>query len=163
MPRKVSVKRFSEVSKLIASWPENEREQIVRDLAYNLPDSRVTEIADGIKRRAYHNEIRSLAEDFKRRVEAGEFETREDMLDDLHATIDGHHDVIYTACAMDVVCVSDSSGAYAEEFGSEGMVEGGDIQWSRLAFAAMYRDLCDQLDAEGVDLNEDPPAKKSER
>lgn len=125
---------------------------LMRNAAENEID-RIAEFAGECKRRAYYTEIRRMAEDYKERVAAGEFEDREALIDDIRQTIDGHHDVIYTACAKDVVRYSDNDGACEDAYGSEGIVEGGQVQWSRLAYAAMEADFFEQLSAEGVDVN----------
>ena len=156
MARKVSPDTFSKLQKTIAAWPVAEREQLARDLMRDLPVGTLDDLGDMLKRQAYHAEIRSMSEDYRKRAIAGEFESREDLIDDIQETIDGHHDVIYTKCAMDVVCQSDNSGAYVDDFGSEGLIENGDVAWSRLAYSAMERDLIEQLRAEGIDVNDEP-------
>lgn len=156
MSRKVSAKRYSEIRKIIQSWPELERESIARDLVREMPPGKLDDLADDMKRRAYYSEIRSMAEDYVKRVRAGEFTDRETLIEDIQGTIDGHHDVIYTACAQDVVRYSDNSGAW-EDLGSDGIVENGAINWTRMAYCAMERDLFEQLSANGVDVNADPP------
>jgi hypothetical protein len=54
---------------------------------------------------------------------------------------------------MQGLLVTDNDGAYVEDFGTDGMVEDGQIQWSRLMYAAMERDVIEKLDADGLDVN----------
>ena len=70
---------------------------------------------------------------------------REWLLDHIHESIDGCARVIYTAQAKECVCESDNDGAYAENFGPEGMVTDGCINWSALAYAAFEADVIEEL------------------
>ena len=116
---------------------------------------RIADFADECKRKAYWTEIRALARAVRTAIQDGEITDRERLLDYVHETLDGHHDVIYTACAMDVIRYSENDGAALDDFGTDGLLENGAINWSRLAYCAMEADLMVQLDAEGIDPNGD--------
>jgi len=107
--------------------------------------------ADRIKRADYYDDVRQVATELESEVMSGNITDREEALQWLHETIDGHHDVIYTSCAQDVVRYSDNDGAYVEDFGVDGVVRDGDIDWSVLAYAAMERDVIEALSA--IDIN----------
>lgn len=106
-------------------------------------------------RKAYYGAIKDLAQDYKERINDGEFDDRESLLDDIHQSIDGWEWVIYTHKAKIVVLVSDNS----EYSLDEGLVElsGNEIPWPQLAYGAIEADLYEQLDAEGVDVNDPIP------
>lgn len=117
-------------------------------------------MSDTLTRGDYYTEVRDLAdsiqEELLSRLEDGETgeDLREWLLEHIHECVDSHQWVIYTWHAKHVIIFSDNDGAYADEFGPEGMVEDGAIQWSRLAYAALQRDLYEQLDSNGVDVND---------
>jgi hypothetical protein len=98
-----------------------------------------------VLRADYYQEVASVADDLLQALKNGEVTDREGALDWLHETLDSHRRVIYTAQAMEVVLVSDNDGAYDDNYGAEGIVEDGQIQWSRLAYAAMEADVFDNL------------------
>ena len=126
------------------------------------------EEAHRLLRADYYADVRSTAEgirdELREKIDAMDFGTsesaREWLLDYLHETIDGHGRVIYPAEAQDCLRYSDNDDAYVEDFGTEGIVEDGCIHWSRLALAAFERDVIEQLEAIGVDVN-DPLAVPS--
>lgn len=68
----------------------------------------------------------------------------------LHETVDGSQRVIYTFQAQQCLIYSDNDGAYAEEFGEEGIVTDGCIEWSRLAYAAFHADIVEALELYGL-------------
>jgi hypothetical protein len=116
--------------------------------------------AEAVLSADYRADIRGIVEEIKSelktRLEAGEGgePLREWLIEHIEQTIDGHHNVIYTAAAQRVLLFSDNSGAYVDDFGDEGLSEGGDIAWNRLAWAAMRADVNDLLDANSIDVNE---------
>jgi len=79
----------------------------------------------------------------------------EDQNDALHEVVDGSYWVIYTHANFQVLMCSDHHDAYSEEFG-EPAVSGDSINWAALAYAAMARDVSDQVGAESGDLDEAP-------
>lgn len=64
----------------------------------------------------------------------------------LWETIDGHGRVIYTARAQMGLFFSDNDAAYGEEFGDEGIVTDGVINWSTLMFSAFRADVMEELE-----------------
>jgi hypothetical protein len=96
----------------------------------------IERLGDDIKRRAYFDTVRGIVADAERAILDGELEDREALSTWLHETIDGHHDVIYTYAAQDVLRYSENDGAYVENFGTDGVTDqSGGINWSALAFA----------------------------
>jgi hypothetical protein len=118
--------------------------------------------AHRIIRSDYYDDVRSVADDLAEQWKSGEIGSRDDFLERLSEAVDGTQRVIYTGQAMDGLRASDNSGAYIEDFGAEGAIENGDIAWSRLMFAAMERDVTEQLEALGVDVNREPPQPTDE-
>lgn len=116
--------------------------------------------AESVLRAEYYTDVRELAseikEELKERLVAGEAgePLREWLIERIDEAVDGHHRIIYTWQSQKLLLFSDNASAYADDFGDEGIVENGDICWNRLAWAAMRADLRDQLDAEGIDVNE---------
>jgi hypothetical protein len=110
-----------------------------------LTEEQIVEVAAGIEQRAYYATVRDIVEDLKRAIKDGDVTDEDGATDWLHETIDGHHDVIYTSCAQDIVRISSNSGAYVENFGPEGMVKDGDIQWSLLAYCALEADVLEEI------------------
>lgn len=73
----------------------------------------------------------------------------------MHETVDSDGRVIYTAKAQAVCLVSSNGGAFVEEFGTDGLVQNGDLHWSGMAYAAIEADIYAELDSRGLDVNED--------
>ena len=109
--------------------------------------------AIGLMRRAYYGMIRDLSQEIIKAIHDDEITDSDALQDRIHEDCDGSQWVIYTFKAQQVLLASDNDGAYADDFGEEGIVKDGAINWSGLAYAAMARDLSEQLDAEGVNLN----------
>lgn len=105
---------------------------------------------------AYNEEIRAMADDYAKRVKAGDFADRDEFLQDVYGTLDGHEFVIYTFKARCACLASDNSDAMVEQMGDDApLVAGGAINWKAMAYCAMEADLFERLDAEGVDINDD--------
>jgi hypothetical protein len=113
--------------------------------AGQLTEKEITTIADGIAEREYRETVSGIVEDLKRAVHDGEVTDRDGAMDWLHDTIDGHHDVIYTYAAQEVVRHSRNDGAYFEQFGDEGAVKDGAINWSVLAYCALEADVLEEI------------------
>lgn len=75
-----------------------------------------------------------------------------DIYDRLHESIDSHSWVIYTFKAKMVLLVSDNPGAMIDDYGADGVVTDGDINWSAMAFCAMQADVNDWLNRYEVEL-----------
>lgn len=115
----------------------------------------MTDLDTSALRETYYKEIRAMAEDYTKRIKAGDFDDREAFMDDVHETLDGHEFVIYTFKAQCVCLASDNSGAMVDQLGSDGLTKDGAINWEAMAYCAMEADLFARLDAEGVDINDD--------
>lgn len=106
-----------------------------------------------ILRADYYGDIRSYAEEIKQEIKDGEIEDRDSLSNRVWEVADGTQWVIYTQKAQIVLLCSDNDNAYADEFGTEGVAdECGGVNWLRLAFAAVHRDIFEQLEAEGVNV-----------
>jgi len=64
-----------------------------------------------------------------------------DISEVLWEAVDSHEFVIYTAKAQALLAISDNDGAFVEEYGAEGLVKDGSLNWSSLAYAAMEADI----------------------
>jgi hypothetical protein len=114
-------------------------------------------------RQDYYQDVRDTAESIKAELEGqlkdkecGET-LREWLLEHIHETIDGSSRVIYTQSAMLGLFASDNDGAYFDQFGEDGAVTDGCINWSALCFSAFEADVQKHLDAIGVDVNSPVP------
>lgn len=116
-------------------------------------DGRITETqhedAMRVLRAEYYQGVRSIAEEVANLVKNEGM----DEGDALHQTVDGSYWVIYTHANFQVLMCSDHHDAYSEEFG-EAPVSGADINWAALAYAAMARDVSEQVSS--GDLDEAP-------
>lgn len=115
----------------------------VAELQDQLREAAEARADDPSDRTVYHSEIRATA---LRVLEERAERPDEDLRDITHETLDAHSWVIYTAKAQAVLATSDNDGAMAEEYGADGVVEDGALQWSRLAYCAMEADVCELLD-----------------
>lgn len=98
-----------------------------------------------VLRKEYYDGVRGLAQEVASRVKDGDDEN-----DVLHEVVDGSYWVIYTHANFQVLMCSDHHDAYSEDFG-EPPVSGDTINWAALAYAAMARDVSEQVQAEGVE------------
>lgn len=109
-------------------------------------DGRITEEqhedAMRVLRAEYYDGVRGIAESVAARVKEGQEESEV-----IHEVVDGSHWVIYTHANFQVLMCSDHHDAYSEEYG-EPAVSGNDINWAALAYAAMARDVSEQVGAE---------------
>ena len=112
------------------------------------------EEAMNVLRAEYYQGVRTLTADLARAIKGGEVTDQESMDDWIHQSIDGSYWIIYTHANFQVLLCSDNHDAYSEEFG-EPPVTGSDINWAALAFAAMQRDLQQQIDTEGITVEQD--------
>jgi hypothetical protein len=126
-------------------------------------DDQKLDSALSVIRRDYWQDTRDTAESIQSELEGrikdqeyGE-SLREWLIEHIDETVDGSARVIYTQSAMLGVFASDNDGAYFDEFGDEGIVEDGSINWSRLCYSAFRADVIHQLEAIGVDVNSPVP------
>jgi hypothetical protein len=98
----------------------------------------------------YYNDCRSVAQDLAQRMKDGEVD---DFSQSLNEAIDSTQRITYTFQAKLGLILSDNGDAYVDDFGTEGIVEGGNIMWERMAFVAMERDVIKELEVRDVDVN----------
>lgn len=110
-----------------------------------ITDEELVKIADGIAEREYRDTVSSIVEDLKRAVRDGEVTDSDGAIEWLEQTIDGHHDVIYTHCAQEILRQSRNDGAYFEDFGCDGALSDGAIEWSKLAYCALRADVLEAI------------------
>jgi hypothetical protein len=96
---------------------------------------------------AYSRDVAEVAQELAQAVNDGEVENREELEQRLWETVDGHQRVIYTNQAIETLRYSNNDGYSIDNFGVEGIVENGAINWSRLAFGAFYADIIEHPDA----------------
>lgn len=107
------------------------------------------EFADDVKRRAYFEHVGSVAEEIEQEIRDGDLDMDE-WTDALHERADSDAWVIYTASALDVLRYSENDGYSITEFGAEGIVLDGVVQWSVLAYGALYADVMERVDTDAV-------------
>jgi len=117
----------------------------------------------------YTNDIRSIVDDLKSEIKDGTITDASEAHDWLHETIDSHQRCIYTAQAKATVEESKyGEKAYIDDFGTDGLVKNGGLNWEGMAYAAMMRDVMDEagdLDELIKDVlaeNEDEDEEESE-
>lgn len=110
-----------------------------------LTEKQISNIAEGIAERDYRETVQGIIEDLKRAVKDGEITDRDGAIEWIEQTIDGHHDVIYTSCAQEICRQSSNDGAYFEDFGAEGAITDGGIEWSKLAYCALRADVLEEI------------------
>lgn len=122
-------------------------------------DGRITEEqhedAMRVLRAEYYQGVRSIAEDLERRVKEGEIRDQDGLEEALDQDVGGSYWVIYTHANLQVLLISNHD-AYSEDF-DMAPVEDNYINWAAAAFAALKRDVHEQLgDVEfgGGDLDE---------
>lgn len=99
-----------------------------------------------VLRAEYYAGVRGLAQEVDNLVKNEGM----DEQDALHQVVDGSYWVIYTHANFQVLMCSDHHDAYSEDFG-EPPVSGSEINWAALAYAAMARDVSEQVQAGGLD------------
>jgi hypothetical protein len=159
---KAAVKN-EETGNILALFESDQEAKEYRYWKSQTADQRL-ESALCVVRQDYNQDVRDTAESVKSELEdrlkdqeSGE-DLREWLMEHIHETIDGSSRVIYTQSAMLGVFASDNDGAYFEDFGDEGIAEDGAINWSRLCYSAFERDVIEQLEAIGIDVNSPVPA-----
>lgn len=116
--------------------------------------------AVSVIRRDYYDDVKGVADNIMERLKE-EYESdvrgeqlREVLIESMHETIDAQGRVMYTFSAKLGLLVTENAGAYIEDYGPEGAVMEGDLNWSALMFAAMERDVYEELDRRGFDVND---------
>lgn len=109
--------------------------------AHVLSDEAIAKRAENIGYQAYRQTVRDIVANMLDEIKSGEIESEDAANDWLHQTVDGHHDVIYTACAKDVLRYSENEDALQDEYGSDELVRDGNLNWSGMAYAALLADV----------------------
>ena len=102
----------------------------------------------------YWREVASIAETVAEESHADGLD-RDDLDERLWETIDGHQWVIYTAYNFDILRHSPNDDYYGTNFGAEGIATDAGMNWSALAFGALYADVQERLEVEDCDCNKD--------
>ena len=108
-----------------------------------------------VLRAEYYGGVRGITEDLKARVASGEIASEDALNDAVHQEVDGSYWVIYTHANFQVLLCSDHHDASFEEYGEVPLATDGNVNWAALAFAALERDVRDQMDAEDVRVVEE--------
>lgn len=98
-----------------------------------------------LKRGDYYREINAIAEEAAELCRKGDLTTEEELSEWVHEAIDGHEWVIYTHHAFDVLRSSENETAYIDNFGGDGLVVNGTMNWAGLVFEAMRADVEEAL------------------
>lgn len=114
-----------------------------------------------ILRAEYYGGVRDIVQELADRVKSEDISSQDDLETAIHQAVDGSYWVIYTHANFQVLMCSDHHDAYSEEFG-RAPVEGDSINWPALAFAALDRDVRDQMSSEGVGVSlDEAPRRRS--
>lgn len=108
-------------------------------------DDLVKEVALPILNADYYSDVRGITSEIISEVKSGEIRDREQLDEAIHMKVDGTQRVIYTFQAKLGLISTDNYDAYEEDFGEK---PAGPEQ---AMFAALERDVREQLDAEGID------------
>lgn len=65
----------------------------------------------------------------------------------LHDAVDGNWWVIYTHANLKVLLYSSNDSAYVDEFGADGLVKDGNINYSAMAYMAMLADVHEDVES----------------
>ena len=101
----------------------------------------------------YYSDVRDFAADVIAWWHDNPDADREALVEYIEQGVDGAGRVIYTAQAMDCLRYSDNDSAGPDELGADGFDWKSGIPWSQLAYFAFRADIMEQLDAEGLDVN----------
>ncbi len=117
--------------------------------------ARVTEAdvkaALDVLRQDYWQDIRGTGDDIIRQVKDGDITTREEFEERLQQDIDGSSRVIYTLENQLTLVCSDNADAFVDEFGEEGLVKDGGVNWPAMAYATFMADVRGYIDANDDD------------
>jgi hypothetical protein len=100
----------------------------------------------------YWAEVSSLCDDFAEEMENYD---RDDWMQYVHETLDGHSFCIYTDESQDVMRHSVNSGRAAEDFGGDAVVQDGQMNWGMMAFCALEADVYEEMHSRDIDINDD--------
>lgn len=120
--------------------------------------------ARAVLTRDYKNDVSSLVESIASAIDSGDVAAGDGdaLIEYIDQTIDGTQRVIYTQEAKEgLILGTDNEDAYSDDFGEEGIVQGGSINWSALMYAAMRQDVYSAMERKGINL-QDPQPRISE-
>jgi hypothetical protein len=89
--------------------------------------------------------VRGLAEEAEALCKSGELADAEALDEWLHETVDGSDRVIYTWKAQRLLLCTENQDAMADEYGTEGLVEDGSVNWGGMAYHALLADVRELL------------------
>lgn len=115
--------------------------------------SEAKEYADTILRADYYRSVRETAEDIKMRIVQQEITDRDALTEAIDEAADSSHRATYTYAHFQCLRYSEHDRAYVDEFGGEGVVKDGAVNWGALAYAAFRADVIDWLESINVDVN----------
>lgn len=130
----------------------------------NRPTEAQVDEARRVLRADYYGSVCDIAEDIISRCKSGEIADRDALAEDIHQTVDGSYWVIYTHANFQCLMASDNDSAYVDDLGTDGLVDDTGINWPAMAFKALEQDVYQQLEAQGLDVNdyEGPESLKGE-
>lgn len=99
--------------------------------------------------REYREDLNRLIEEIESAIAADPERSKYEIIND---TLDCHNRTVFTKPAQTTVLLSESSGAAIEEFGVDGTVIDGQLNWTKLAYFAMRSDLLKMLRDRGVEV-----------
>lgn len=117
----------------------------------------MTKVDDAISvlYRDYYGDVNQYADDFIERIQAGEWDDRDDFMDSMHEEIDGAARVIYTAQAQRGLLVSENADAGIDSLGPEGFDWSSGIPYSALMYFAFEQDIYEAMERKDFDINDD--------
>ena len=124
-----------------------------RDEDLAMANSASVDKAHQVLRQAYLDDVRGLAEDVCQWWDQNGDATRDDLIEYLDESVDGHGRVIYTGQAIETLRYSEHDDAFLDEMGEWPSTKDG-TPWSQLAYAAFRRDVVEHLESAGVGLND---------
>lgn len=113
--------------------------------AQQITDEEFSKIANGMAEREYRETVRGIVDDLKHEITQRTITNTDEATEWIDQTVDGHHDVIYTYAAQEVLRQSRNDGAYFDDFGTEGAITDGGIEWSKLAYCALRADVLEEI------------------
>jgi len=115
---------------------------------------RALDDARSLIRQEYFDSVASHAQTLIDDIRSGRLTSRERLHDRVTEESGNSRWAVYTAASQQAVWVSENAN-YALEEGLISLDGQTDMPWSALAGWAFYRDLLDELDRQGIDLNDD--------
>lgn len=125
----------------------------------NAPEQALVDL-EKLIRSNYYDTVVTEAQSIIKDIQDGHIEDDEQLSEALNNVAGESYWTCNNAAAKATVLVSDNNGDSIEQFGSDGLVEHSELHWLRLAYGAFRQDIVNELEKEGVDLN-DPVAFNS--